>query len=79
MKRAESCSEVINRLGKDRFKLRWCDVVNTTHVKKTALPKMRQLCVVVEFPGSLASREVDRGAQYGCYDLDKLRPVRLRH
>ena len=48
-KLAESCSEISNRIGKDRTRLRWSDVVDTTHGENIVFPTMRQSFVVRSF------------------------------
>ena len=50
-----------------------CDVVDTTHVKNLVLQLTRQSCDVAESPGSVNLREVDRGAQEPCYDLNNFK------
>ena len=76
-KLAESGSEVIIIMGKDGFKLGWGDVVDTAHVENSALPKMRQPCVVAESIGSLTLGEVNRGAQCAYHDLNNFQRRRL--
>ena len=68
----ESSSEVINRFGEDRSKLRWDDLEDITHVNTIGLPKIHHSCVVAE-SGSLLSQEVDRVAQYAYHDLNKFK------
>ena len=75
-KLAESWLEVINRMGKHCVEVAWSDVVETAHVKKLVLPKMRRTCVVAESDGSLASTEVDRGAKCAHHDLKKFKEDR---
>ena len=71
-KLAASWSEVINRFGEDRSKLRWSDVVDITYVKTIGLPIMRHPCLIAK-SDSLMIQEVDRAAQYVYHDLNKFK------
>ena len=72
-KLAESWSEVVNRMGKDRYKLTWSDVVETMHVKNVVLARMHQPGLAAESTGSPPFGEMDRAAQYANYDLNKFK------
>ena len=59
----ESWSEVSNRIGKDRPKLRWSDVVDTTHGNNIVFPIMRQPFVLTYV------KRRNHGAQHASHDL----------
>ena len=70
---AASCLEVINRMGHDRFRLRWNDVVDATHGKQIALPKHGPVVCGSGVRQFTDVREVDQRSQDACPDLNKFK------